>query len=124
MTTTPPTPVRTFKSVGLPTGLPNPEQLGAVVEKHAAAKNIPSVTFPSDAPLPAAAPEVKPKPVKKASPAPSVRSSVELPDYVWREMGKRIADEGGTKRFHILRALRDAGYSVKDVDLKEDGRRG
>ena len=49
--------------------------------------------------------------------------SLEVPDYLGRELKVKAATEGVTVRFLVLRALVAAGYRVDQDELEEDGRR-
>lgn len=69
--------------------------------------------------------------VEEAAPGPEVaRASVrrrplslEVPDYLARELKVKAATEAVTVRFLVLSALADAGYRVDADELAEDGRR-
>ncbi len=119
-----PTP-RSFRPALAP--LPEPSVIESAVNEHSKINNVPSVVKPSDAR--AAVTETVTLPVndkaarvKKTS--PSMRFTCELPNYVVKELGRRVLEQGGTKKFHLLKALQSGGFTVKDVDLYEDGRRG
>lgn len=99
----------------------------AAVEQFAKETNVPAIVFPADqqpdsAKVEPAAPKVRAK--REQGPSPSVRFSVEVPDYLHQELLKRGATQRVTRRYLVLQAFRDAGYLIKDVDLTEDGRRG
>ena len=49
--------------------------------------------------------------------------SLEVPDYLARELKVKAATEAVTVRYLILSALASAGYHVDDDELEEDGRR-
>lgn len=49
--------------------------------------------------------------------------SLEVPDYLARELKVKAATEAVTVRFLVLSALADAGYRVDTDELAEDGRR-
>ncbi|MBS0234223.1 MAG: hypothetical protein JSR99_12155 [Proteobacteria bacterium] len=125
----------TFKPIDL-------KKMQTVVDQFAAEKNVPALSFPADVPAVAAVPtpapveegaaapaaESSPKPVakrvrKNSQPAPVRRLAVELPDYLFTAISKKAAEEGTTKRFIILEALRAHGFVVNDIDFSEDGRR-
>ena len=121
------------------------KKIQTVVDEFSAEKNVPALSFPAVAqpvvvssPTPAPAPveegaaapaEVNtPKPVvkrarKSSQPAPVRRLAVELPDYLFAAISKKAAEEGTTKRFIVLEALRAHGFVVNDIDFSEDGRR-
>lgn len=116
-----PPPVFKKHALGAPPVIQNP-----AVEAHVKERNVPSTVFPQDAP-PAVASVLLPEKTKaprRPAPSPTHRLAVELPDYICREIGKRVVDHNTTKRFVILKALQAAGFTVKDADLYEDGRRG
>jgi hypothetical protein len=60
-------------------------------------------------------------PPEEPTPLTSVR--LDLPEYVDRQLKLRVATEGGTKAFYILRALSKDGFQIKDVDLRPDRRK-
>lgn len=126
----------TFKPIDL-------KKMQSVVDEFSAEKNVPALSFPAVAPVaavpvPAPAPveegsappaeASEPKPVakrvrKSSQPAPVRRLAAELPDYLFTAISKKAAEEGTTKRYIILDALRAHGFSVNDIDFSEDGRR-
>ncbi|WP_423415889.1 hypothetical protein RLW55_06090 [Hyphomicrobium sp. B1] len=126
----------TFKPIDL-------KKMQSVVDEFSAEKNVPALSFPAVAPVaavpvpaparaeegsapPAEASEPKPvvKRVRKSSqPAPVRRLAVELPDYLFTAISKKAAEEGTTKRYIVLEALRAHGFVVNDIDFSEDGRR-
>jgi hypothetical protein len=72
-------------------------------------------------------PEEPPEEVVPTAPLVSVR--FDFPDYVDQQLAVRAATTKGpsggkvTKTYLALKALKDAGYRVDDVDLVEDRRR-
>lgn len=59
--------------------------------------------------------------------APTPRSqmknfSIEIPEYVWRELKLRSLERGTIKHI-IMSALRRDGVTIRDADMIEDGRR-
>lgn len=124
----------TFKPIDL-------KKMQSVVDEFSAEKNVPALSFPAVAPVaavpvPAPAPveegsapdASEPKPVakrvrKSSQPAPVRRLAVELPDYLFTAISKKAAEEGTTKRYIVLEALRAHGFVVNDIDFSEDGRR-
>lgn len=122
-------PKPTFKPIDL-------KRIEEVVAGYAAENNVPALTFPSevstdrtegssgasDPSTPKANPTPK-RAKKQISPAPARRLAVELPDYLFSAVSRKAAEEGVTKRFVVLQALRAAGYVVNDIDFNEDGRR-
>lgn len=110
------------------------QKLQSVVEEYAAEKNVPALAFPAEISAAAVAASVDPVPLepakvrpkrasKTAQPAPVRRLAVELPDYLFTAISKKAAEEGTTKRYVILEALRAAGFVVNEIDFNEDGRR-
>lgn len=104
------------------------------VDQVADADNIGNIARPSDNPTslatarPAATPETNvtplaPRRVRKVNPAPTSRGTVELPTYLWDAIAEKGVKEKVTKRYLVLKAFKDAGYTVHDVDLFKDGRR-
>ncbi len=49
--------------------------------------------------------------------------SLEVPEYLARELRVKAATETVTVRFLVLSALVEAGYRVDESELEEDGRR-
>ena len=49
--------------------------------------------------------------------------SLEVPEYLARELKVKAATEAVTVRFLVLSALSEAGYRVDSDELEEDGRR-
>lgn len=77
---------------------------------------------PSASELPVAAiSEPEPEPVPDREKWPSVR--FECPPYLDRELSLRGAGEGVTKTYLVLKALREAGFTVRDEDLNKDKRK-
>lgn len=76
---------------------------------------------------------VGPLPVATAGPEPTHRPktktarkrplSLEVPDYLARELKVKAATEAVTVRYLVLSALDAAGYRVDADELEEDGRR-
>ena len=62
-----------------------------------------------------------PKPEEPTAPLISVR--FDCPDYLDRAVSVAAAEQNVTKTFLILKALKLAGYEIKDVDLVEDRRK-
>jgi hypothetical protein len=55
--------------------------------------------------------------------APLISVRFDCPDYLDRAVSVAAAELNVTKTFLILKALRAAGYEIKDVDLVEDRRK-
>ncbi|MGA8906026.1 MAG: hypothetical protein WB524_00290 [Acidobacteriaceae bacterium] len=58
---------------------------------------------------------------EEQTPLTSVR--LDLPEYVDRQLKLKVATEGGTKAFYILKALASDGFHIRDIDLRLDRRR-
>lgn len=125
----------TFKRIGIikskPRSIDDVLAPMAVVEQFAKETNVPAIVFPADQIADSAKVDAAPAPTtpkartkKEQGPTPSVRFSVEVPDYLHQELLKRGATQRVTRRYLVLQAFRDAGYVIKDIDMKEDGRRG
>src|SRR4051794_2304646 len=48
---------------------------------------------------------------------------LDLPEYVDRQLKLKVATEGGTKAFYILKALARDGFQIRDTDVRLDRRR-
>jgi hypothetical protein len=48
---------------------------------------------------------------------------LDLPEYVDRQLKLKVATEGGTKAFYILKALAGDGFQVLPADLRLDRRK-
>lgn len=119
------------------TPAPDIDAIDTAIKDYSERNDVPRSTRPSEEKAAAAAavaavtetantnvtPLRKPRAVKKER-APNIRTGVDLPDYVCKAIAKRAVDEGCTKRFLWLKALRAIGVTVNDVDFEEDGRRG
>lgn len=93
----------------------------AAVSKLTEEQNIPTLVHPKATDVA----ETKVAHRKKGpQPAANIRTSLELPDYLRKEMARKTADTRKTLRFQVLDALKANGYTVHDIDLHEDGRRG
>ncbi len=66
-----------------------------------------------------------PKPPPRPSPVTARRRplSLEVPDYLARELKVKAATEAVTVKHLILQALADYGYEIDPSDMEEDGRR-
>jgi hypothetical protein len=56
-------------------------------------------------------------------PAPLISVRFDCPDYLDRAVSVATAEQGCTKTFLILKALKLAGYELNDVDLVIDRRK-
>lgn len=104
---------------------PSHAEIAAAVDQVADQHNVGSIVRPSDAPRVVPESVVTPlRRVKKVMPAPTTKSTMELPTYLMQEIALKSAKGEGTKRYLVLKAFKDAGYTVNDIDLYKDGRRG
>jgi hypothetical protein len=62
-----------------------------------------------------------PEPLEDTAPLISVR--FDCPDYLDRAISVAAAEQNVTKTYLILKALKEAGYELKDVDLVVDRRK-
>lgn len=79
-----------------------------------------SVTVPPPRPEPAPAAEPKPVVIR---PAPTQPWQAMLPNYLVDELRQAAAREGTAQKVIVLRALRQAGFRVDDIDLQDLRRR-
>lgn len=76
------------------------------------------------APPATATPAPAPIPVPVAiRPAPTKPWQAMLPDYLTEELRQAAAREGTAQKVLVMRALRQAGYRVDDIDLQDLRRR-
>lgn len=65
-----------------------------------------------------------PRPTRRPSQTGRRRPlSLEVPDYLARELKVKAASDAVTVRFLVLSALGEAGYRIDQDELEEDGRR-
>lgn len=112
---------------------PDFAQIDATVARLSEKDNIGSIVRPGDQVPSADAPanvtalhqeKGRDKKLKKSElTAPTHRLPIDLPDYLHRAIKKDAADKGKTAKHIVMRALKDAGYTIRDIDLSEDGRR-
>jgi hypothetical protein len=62
-------------------------------------------------------------PERQEPTAPLISVRFDCPDYVDRAISVAAAEQNVTKTYLILKALKTAGYDIKDVDLVVDRRR-
>lgn len=68
----------------------------------------------------------KPKVDPESLPTPAAQMknfSIEIPDYVWKELKVRAAHRGVTIKHVIMESLRREGFEIRKADMIEDGRR-
>lgn len=97
---------------------PITDDIDQKINEMARAKGIPKLT--TDPPVQASILPDQP-PAQALAPRHSAR--VSIPEYAWTEILTLIAKERVTSNYFILRALRNAGITIHDVDMEEDGRR-
>ncbi|PHP64961.1 hypothetical protein CSC94_21755 [Zhengella mangrovi] len=99
------------------------DEVDRKLAETATRKRIPSLSvsaiLPDDAAPQAPIPAAKERPVQ----APRKPLSIEIPDYLARELKIAAATQAVTLRHIVLSALMEAGYTVKPADMEEDGRR-
>ncbi len=66
---------------------------------------------------------VEGKTAKSVNPADFRYISLGLPPYVLKQIKRRVAEEGTTMRYEVLRCLKAGGHDVNDADLIQDARR-
>lgn len=69
------------------------------------------------------APGLAPEPPRLIRPAATRPWQAMLPDYLIEELRQAAAREGTAQKVIVLRALRDAGFRVDDIDLQDLRRR-
>ncbi|MBY6266497.1 hypothetical protein EI613_32110 (plasmid) [Azospirillum sp. 412522] len=74
------------------------------------------------APQPASTPAPEPRPMV-IRPAPTQPWQAMLPNYLVDELRQAAAREGTAQKVIVLRALRQAGFRVDDIDLQDLRRR-
>ena len=92
---------------------------------------LPTETEPPAAPQsaisqPVAAPQPQPAPPPAATivrPAPTRPWQAMLPDYLVEELRQTAAREGTAQKVIVLKALRQAGFRIDDIDLQDLRRR-
>ncbi len=67
--------------------------------------------------------QIQPSPESEEPPAPLVSIRFDCPDYLDRAVSVKAAEQGVTKTFLILSALKMAGYEIADRDLVADRRK-
>ena len=87
---------------------------------------LPTETEPSAAPSHPQAPTAQPQPVPAPTivrPAPTRPWQAMLPDYLVEELRQAAAREGTAQKVIVLKALRQAGFRIDDIDLQDLRRR-
>ena len=94
------------------------EGLATNVELMDETKPVPILRAQEGQPPEDAPPHLQPTPRSRMKPL-----NVELPDYVWIELKSRAAQDMVCVRHVIMSLLREAGFTISDADMIEDGRR-
>lgn len=92
---------------------------------------LPTETEPPAAPQAAIShPAVQPAPQPQPAPAPAIVRPAPtrpwqamLPDYLVEELRQAAAREGTAQKVIVLKALRQAGFRIDDIDLQDLRRR-
>lgn len=80
--------------------------------------------IPQAAPHPAVQPTPQPQPAPTiVRPAPTRPWQAMLPDYLVEELRQAAAREGTAQKVIVLKALRQAGFRIDDIDLQDLRRR-
>lgn len=80
----------------------------------------PQAAIPQPVPQPPPAPAPAPAIVR---PAPTRPWQAMLPDYLVEELRQAAAREGTAQKVIVLKALRQAGFRIDDIDLQDLRRR-
>lgn len=75
-----------------------------------------AIPQPAPAPVPTPAPAI-------VRPAPTRPWQAMLPDYLVEELRQAAAREGTAQKVIVLKALRQAGFRIDDIDLQDLRRR-
>ncbi|MDR6774080.1 hypothetical protein [Azospirillum sp. BE72] len=81
---------------------------------------------PTQAAIPQPAPQPQPAPALALTivrPAPTRPWQAMLPDYLVEELRQAAAREGTAQKVIVLKALRQAGFRIDDIDLQDLRRR-
>lgn len=87
---------------------------------------LPTETEPSAASSQPQAPTPQPQPAPAPTivrPAPTRPWQAMLPDYLVEELRQAAAREGTAQKVIVLKALRQAGFRIDDIDLQDLRRR-
>ena len=84
------------------------------IEAFAARKGMPTLLRPAPEPV---------KPVVQAEVKQLRRISLNLPEYVARQLQNRAFENRCTVRHMIMASLKKDGIDIEDADMIEDGRR-
>lgn len=86
-------------------------------------KRIPSLTVSAIMPETESSEGSMAAPQPRLAQAPRKPLSIEIPEYLAKELKIAAATQAVTLRHIVLTALVEAGYVVKAIDMEEDGRR-
>jgi hypothetical protein len=103
------------------------DKMASAAKSYAVKDNIPILAHPRPVKLAgegASAPASAPTAVPAADAPPYQRFTVELPNYLYEDIVKRIGTSKQTKKSIVLNAFHAAGFYVAAEDLITDGRRG
>jgi hypothetical protein len=123
---------RTFADLTKKVNGLNLSEVAQTVDAYSKEKNVSSTVYPSAAPkdekgagatIETVTTLATPKAKAARKAALTKRLGIDMPDYLFTEIGKDALKKGVTKRAVVLQALRTAGYDIDDIDLVEDGRR-
>ncbi|AWU97929.1 hypothetical protein [Azospirillum ramasamyi] len=98
----------------LPTETEPPAPTQAIVPQATAPQA--AIAQPAVQPVPAPAPAI-------VRPAPTRPWQAMLPDYLVEELRQAAAREGTAQKVIVLKALRQAGFRIDDIDLQDLRRR-
>lgn len=91
---------------------------------------LPTETEPPATPSTVSQPAVQPVPQPQPAPAPTIVRPAPtrpwqamLPDYLVEELRQAAAREGTAQKVIVLKALRQAGFRIDDIDLQDLRRR-
>ena len=103
------------------------ETIDARLDKQAQEKGIPTLVTPQPKNKSIRKPAVavtESEPAAEATPRARMRAlTIELPDYVWIELKTRAARKMISVRHLIMRMMQEAGITIEEGDMIEDGRR-
>ncbi|NUB03208.1 hypothetical protein GBZ48_28695 [Azospirillum melinis] len=106
-------PIRQY---GLSKGFLPTETEPSAPPQAAAHQTVVSHPAPQPQPIPAPAPAI-------IRPAPTRPWQAMLPDYLVEELRQAAAREGTAQKVIVLKALRQAGFRIDDIDLQDLRRR-
>lgn len=98
------------------------------LERLAEEKGVATMVKPADLPGEGARSVRKAEPRIDPETIPTPRAhmknfSIEIPDYVWKELKLRAFHRGTTIKHVIMTSLKAEGFEIRNADMIEDGRR-